>query len=193
MSLGALVSLAPLLSHMQIREASSPFAEVLAGPEIKIAAGERHNIAGLPAEGGATSNAFRAPVLELDPFPAKPEQRSETTETGAIGPASSNELRSPLPETGTWWVVLGSVPEAAGGAKAAERAAEAARRCEVGFASGRSSDYEGLTPGLLVFLSGPHADRAGAQRALRRITPCIGDAYVKWAKPRSATDASMVR
>jgi hypothetical protein len=86
-----------------------------------------------------------------------------------------------------WWVVLGSVvltdssnftPEV----EAATRRVEAAAlRCGVSALQDFSSKFRGFAPGYAVVVAGAYATRAAAERALARLRPCIGGAYLKQA------------
>lgn len=144
-----------------------------------------------PAAAPAARDTAAVPTPMPSPGPEAasdaqvPPGRPDTiSETGAVAQPGIVLAQPPSGATG-WWIILGSVPEGGEAADGtARQAVEAARRCGVDPVSGRSSDFEGLAPGLVVYLEGPH-DRGGAQQGLRRVTPCVPDAYVKWAKHRS--------
>ena len=124
------------------------------------------------------------PDLASDPRPTRtafagaPETVTEVETTAAVGPDPAQAA----PNAEGWWVILGSFAEAASVPERASTALSNASRCHISALRDRSSEFDGLAPGLIVYLTGPYADRARAQTVLRQAKGCIGDAYMKRAK-----------
>jgi hypothetical protein len=59
------------------------------------------------------------------------------------------------------------------------RSAAAAADCGVETAEAQTHAGSGFRPGLTILFSGPYSSRSLAEAALRRVRPCVPDAYVK--------------
>jgi hypothetical protein len=84
-----------------------------------------------------------------------------------------------------WWVVVGSFNLNSASTllvSSIRHANGAAHQCGLGVFNDLSSTFHGFTPGYIVVVIGPFADKAEATRSQQQVNGCVSGSYLKYAQ-----------